>query len=87
MKEDFARFDKIYAMASDVIDEMRYLAGKHFQPERVDLLLNELYPGKNIDVPDPWYGTEPGYHEVFAMIDKACDHIIKKYARQPVNNN
>lgn len=87
IKEDFNRFDKIYAMASDVIDEMHYITGNHFQPGKVDLLLNELYPGKNIDVPDPWYGTEPGYHEVFAMIDKACDQIIKKYARQPINNN
>jgi protein-tyrosine phosphatase len=41
--------------------------------------MNELYPGKNMDVPDPWYGTEPGYHEVFAMIDKACDKIVGKY--------
>lgn len=87
IKEDFNRFDKIYAMASDVIDEMHYITGNHFQSGKVDLLLNELYPGKNIDVPDPWYGTEPGYHEVFAMIDKACDQIIKKYARQTINNN
>ena len=87
IKEDFYRFDKIYAMASDVIDEMRYITGSHFQAGKVHLLLNELYPGKNLDVPDPWYGAEAGYHQVFAMIDKACDQIINKYAHQPVKNN
>lgn len=85
-KEDFSRFDKIYAMAGDVIDEMRYIAGEHFQTTKVDLLMNEVYPGRNMDVPDPWYGAEPGYHEVFELINKACDHIIKKYAAQPINN-
>jgi len=31
-------------------------------------------------VPDPWYGPEPGYHEVYDMIDAACDKIIEKAA-------
>ena len=76
---DFTRFDKIYAMAEDVVEEMRLIAKKEFDPSKVDLLMNELYPNKNMDVPDPWYGTEPGYHEVFEMVDKACDKIIGKY--------
>jgi len=44
--------------------------------------MNEVYPGRNMDVPDPWYGTEPGYHKVYDMIDKACNSIIEKYATQ-----
>jgi protein-tyrosine phosphatase len=76
--EDLVQFDKIYAMAVDVIDEMQWIAGKKFIPEKVDLLMNELFPGKNMDLPDPWYGAEPGYHEVFRMMDLACENIIKK---------
>ena len=76
---DFDRFDKIYAMADDVIDEMKWIAREKFDASKVDLLMNEVYPGKNKDVPDPWYGPEPGYHEVYDMIDKACDAIIDKY--------
>ena len=79
VKEDFERFDKIYAMAADVIDEIKYIAKDKFIPAKVDLLLNEKYPGENRDVPDPWYGTEPGYHEVYALIDKVCDKIIERY--------
>ncbi|MGC4231714.1 MAG: low molecular weight protein-tyrosine-phosphatase [Niabella sp.] len=76
---DFDRFDKIYAMADDVIDEMKWIAREKFDASKVDLLMNEVYPGKNRDVPDPWYGPEPGYHEVYDMIDKACNVIIDKY--------
>ena len=80
--EDFDRFDKIYAMSDDVIDEMRRIAKKSFDEKKVDLLLNELFPGQNVDVPDPWYGPEPGFHHAFKMIDDACNAIIKKYALQ-----
>jgi protein-tyrosine phosphatase len=79
-KEDFDRYDKIYAMAEDVIDDIRSIAGKKFDASKVELFLNELYPGKNMDVPDPWYGPEPGYHEVYKMIDEACEAIVRKYA-------
>ena len=74
--EDFERFDMIYAMAEDVVREMRRISGSRFRAEKVDLLMNILHPGQDRDVPDPWYGAEPGYHEVFQMIDDACNHLI-----------
>jgi protein-tyrosine phosphatase len=76
---DFAAYDKIYAMAGDVLADMKWLAKKEYNAGKVDLLMNELHAGRDIDVPDPWYGTEPGYHEVFNMIDQACEKIISKY--------
>jgi protein-tyrosine phosphatase len=78
---DFQRFDKIYAMAEDVIDEMRQIAGRQFEASKVDLLLNEVHPGRNEEVPDPWYGPEPGYHEVYKLISDAADQIIAKYGQ------
>ncbi len=81
---DFERFDKIYAMAEDVIDEMKRIAKNKFDEKKVDLLLNELHPDKNLDVPDPWYGPEPGYHTVYKMIDEACEEIVRKYSQAVV---
>jgi len=78
--EDFERFDRIYAMARDVMFDMRQIARRKFNSSKVDLLMNELYPGKNLDVPDPWSGPEEDYHEAYAMMEAACDAIIKKYA-------
>jgi protein-tyrosine phosphatase len=80
VKEDFDSFDKIYALADDVLNEIKWIAKEKYNPKKVDLLLNELHPGKNYSVPDPWYGTESGYHEVYKLIEAACDAIIKKYS-------
>lgn len=79
--DDFQRFDKIYAMAGDVIDQIRRIAGRQFDPAKVELLMNELHPGQNEDVPDPYYGSESGYHEVYRMIDAAADRVVEKYGK------
>jgi protein-tyrosine phosphatase len=81
VKADMDRYDKIYALADDVVDEIRRIAKEKFDPARVDLLMNEVYPGKNHSVPDPWYGPEPGYHEVYQLIDEACERIVERYGR------
>ena len=77
--DDFTNFDLIYAMAEDVVYEMKRIAGKKYIASKVELLMNEVYAGENRDVPDPWYGPEPGYHEVYEMIEEACSRIIEKY--------
>lgn len=78
--DDFTVYDKIYALAEDVLEEMKRIATNKFDASKVDVLLNELYPGKNLDVPDPYYGGEEGYHEVYEMINKTCDRIIENYS-------
>jgi protein-tyrosine phosphatase len=82
---DFDKYDKIYAMAGDVIDDIKRIAGKKYDALKVILFLNELHNDKNRDVPDPWAGPESGYHEVFALIDKTSDAIIEKYSRAGSN--
>ena len=80
---DFDVYDKIYALAGDVLEEMKRIAGKKFDASKVELFMNELYPGEDRDVPDPWYGPEPGYHDVYQLIDKVCNRIIDKYKSLP----
>ena len=84
VKEDFDRYDKIYALANDVLDEIRWIAKEKYNPAKVDLLLNELDPDQNCSVPDPWFGPEPGYHEVYRLLDAACEKIIQKALYPPV---
>ncbi len=80
VKEDFDRFDKIYALAKDVLNDIKWIAKEKFDNKKATLLLDELYPGQNADVPDPWSGPEAGYHEAFELIDTACEKIIQKYS-------
>jgi len=81
--EDFEVYDKIYALAEDVMNDMRRIAKNKFNAANVELLMNELYPGKKRNVPDPFYGPEPGYHEAYKIISEACDAIIKKASPNP----
>ena len=45
---------------------------------KVKLILNELFPNENVDVPDPYYGGQDGFENVFDMLDQACEEIAKK---------
>jgi len=78
-KSDLQRFDKIYAMAADVLEAIKHISGTDFNEEKVSLFLNELYPGSNRSVPDPWYGEEDGYAEVYDLIERTCERIVEKY--------
>jgi len=76
---DFDTYDIIYAMADDVYREISRMGGRHAQMGKVAYFLNELEPGSNRSVPDPWYGDEDGYAPVFELINRTCDAIIEKY--------
>jgi protein-tyrosine phosphatase len=78
-KEDMLLFDKIYAMDTEVYHDIKRMSGGLWNASKTDLLMNELYPGEDLDVPDPWYGDEKDFEEVYEMIDKACDAIIEKH--------
>ncbi len=80
VQEDMQQFDRIYVMDSSNYNDVRRISAGLWNDNKTDLLLNELYPGQNRNVPDPWYGEEDGYHKVFDMIDKACEAIVKKYS-------
>lgn len=77
--DDFDKFDKIYAMANNVIAEMKQISKEKFDRSKVDLLMNELKPGANLDIIDPWYGPEADYHQVYELIEKACEAMIKNH--------
>ena len=45
---------------------------------KVKLILNEIFPSENVDVPDPYLGGEKGFEHVFNLLDQACSIIAKK---------
>lgn len=79
IKEDFEAFDKIYAMSNDVVLLMKEIGAEKFNSEKVDLLLNEINPGKNEDLLDPWFGPESSFTIVYNLVNEACDKIIEKH--------
>ena len=65
-------------MDSTNYDDVIRLAKTDAQKAKVKMILNELFPGENVDVPDPYFGLANGFDTVYGMLDEACDHIAKK---------
>ena len=68
-------------MANDVLLQMKAIGNSSFDQNKTSIFLDELFPGEKRDVPDPWYGNEDGYHEVYELINKTCDAIINNYLK------
>jgi protein-tyrosine phosphatase len=75
---DFDAFDYIYVMDNSNYWDVIQLADNQAQTEKVQLILNELFPDENVDVPDPYFGIPNGFDSVYKMLDEACDVIAKK---------
>jgi protein-tyrosine phosphatase len=69
-------------MATDVMSDLKYIGGNDYNNEKTFLFLDELFPTERRDVPDPWFGDEYGYVEVFDLIERTCDEIVKKYCKK-----
>ena len=77
-KKDFEEFDYIYVMDSSNYHDVMRLSDNKSDQEKVQFILEELFPNENVDVPDPYYGVANGFEVVFNMLDETCDLIAKK---------
>jgi protein-tyrosine phosphatase len=74
---DIDDFDLIYCMDSSNYKDVTDMCHNEDEDAKVKLIMNESDPGRNINVPDPYYGGPDGFEDVYQMLDKACDAIIK----------
>ena len=75
---DFDTFDYIYVMDNSNYKDVLSLAPTEESKSKVRLILNEIFPNENVDVPDPYYGGDDGFENVFDMLDQACEAIARK---------
>jgi len=73
---DFDGFDLIYVMDKENLRNVSKLARNRDDMKKVSLILNLIAPNQNQEVPDPYYGGEAGFLEVYSLLDRATDHII-----------
>ena len=68
LRGDFQVFESILSLK---------LADSDSDRNKVRLILNESNPGLNLDVPDPYYGGDQGFENVYKMLDEACQTIVE----------
>lgn len=78
-KKDFQDFDLIFAMDQSNYNNILDLVDSKEDEEKVKMILNESYPGENIAVPDPYWGGDEGFVDVYNLLDEATDKIIVNY--------
>jgi protein-tyrosine phosphatase len=72
---DFDRYDLIYVMDHSNYANVMEMARDDQDRQKVDFIMNLLQPGKNLPVPDPWYGGMKNFEEVYQLLDKATDKL------------
>ncbi|MCH2217330.1 MAG: low molecular weight phosphotyrosine protein phosphatase [Flavobacteriales bacterium] len=75
---DFMKFDRIYAMDEHNYQKIISLAQNDDDKKKVKMILNEVSPARNLSVPDPYYGGDQGFEEVYQMLEKACEAIANR---------
>lgn len=78
-QEDFDRFDLIYAADRSIYNALCSMAQGPEHLKKIKMMTEEAFPGKMIDIPDPYYGSENDFESVFQLVDTSCDAIVQKY--------
>ena len=76
---DFNEFDLIYAMDTENYQNICSLAKNESDLIKVKMILNEIKPSEDLSVPDPYYGGDRGFENVYEMLDKTCNIIASSY--------
>lgn len=74
---DFETYDFIFAMDTSVYKNLLEKASSEVDKTKVKLILNEVFPDENMDVPDPYHSSLFAFRNVYTMLDEACDIISK----------
>jgi len=69
-------YDHIYALATDVLEDIYDICGRQANYNHLSLFLDTLHPGAHESVPDPYYLQSDAYAEVFEQISIGCDAIL-----------
>ena len=78
ISEDFNTYDYIFVMDNSNKKDVLALAPSEDHKAKVHLILDEIFPGENVDVPDPYYGGAHGFEDVYQMLDQASELIASR---------
>jgi len=79
---DFTEFDYIYVMDGSNLQDVTALAPTPQARAKVKMMMDEIFPGQKVDVPDPYYGGPEGFEHVYYMLDEACTVVAEKLLKQ-----
>lgn len=83
---DFDRFDYVIAMDRSNLSDLKNLAPSPEHEQKLKLLRDfepENTQNEARDVPDPYYGGDQGFAEVFDLCTRSCEALLNELEQQP----
>jgi protein-tyrosine phosphatase len=74
---DLEKFDYIFAMDKSNLHNILRLLKDSSHSQKVMLMREFDSTGKGEEVPDPYYGGEKHFQEVFDMLDRSTENFLK----------
>lgn len=78
VKKDFEDFDRIFVMDASNYENALLLTTDPNETKKVEMILNLSNQNTNMSVPDPYFGAEDGFENVYQLLDAACDILVKE---------
>ena len=79
---DFDAFDLIYVMDQSNYNNVVRLARNETDIQKVQLILELRTSPHEIEVPDPYYGGQDGFEQVYQLLDESTDIILKRLTNE-----
>jgi protein-tyrosine phosphatase len=79
---DWTDYELVYCMDSHNYSTLMALAQNEKERAKIKLILNEIAPPTNAQVPDPYHGGSDGFEQVYQLLDRACDAIIVNQSKR-----
>jgi len=76
-KDDFGKYDLIIPMDSSNRNNLLRMAQSEADANKIKLMRSFDPLHKNADVPDPYYGNERDFQEVFEILDRSVENLIQ----------
>lgn len=76
--DDFRSFDMILVMDEDNYSDVISKSDDKLLSGKVSLFLEQSGHKKIRNVPDPYYGGQEGFEELYHLLNEACDSLLDK---------
>jgi len=77
-RSDFEEFDRIFVMDNSNYQNIISLTSDMEHKSKVELFLNLAYPDEYREVPDPYFGGDEGFEDVFDMLTKSATALLNQ---------
>jgi len=71
-------YDHIFAMDRSNYSDILMLTRDDAERKKVDMFMNLSKPSKNKSVPDPYYGGDEGFRQVYQMLKESAEVLVEK---------